>query len=289
MCGAPRPRFPKASINQAMGFPVQPHSCEPGSTSADTQTTTRPIQSPRQLNTHKLTLPTKAARHQQQLPTTPLLQFVDSDAEHQFQQSFAASRRCWDAATAFVILAIVIPIINLAALEARLCAYPSSSTDPPSGVSPAWQLHPVLRTFPCAAHGAPGSAWKLPQVVWWLRNWIPASWALYRINGDLEGCMANLCCVAALLWLLCTRGGSAARGPQYSKQRTLLMTCWRIGKSTAGVLALVIYKLQRLPGWPAHAVELYWGSKTMFGATALMWHTHLMAVSFASAPPSLRS
>jgi hypothetical protein len=202
---------------------------------------------------------------------TALFEFSNTTEEHQFQQSDAASYRFWDTAAALIVVTILIPYINFVALEARLCPSmtPSTCRD---NLSPAWHLHQLLRTFPCAA----SPAVRLAQAAWWLRHWGPATLALYWINGDLDGFVAVLFPVAALLWLFWT-SGAAVRG--YSRQRTLLMALWRVGRAVAGILPLVAYKVQRLPGWPAYTVEMHWGRSTMFGATRLLWHVHLMAVS----------
>jgi hypothetical protein len=207
-----------------------------------------------------------------------MLEFADPGAEHQFQQSFAAGRRYWDAAAALIVLACLLPYVNFLALEARVCpSCPTSATCPPS-LTPAWHLHPVLRTFPCSDDGTTPAA-KLPRALWWLRHWGPATLALYRINGDLEGYVGHLGCIAALAHLFWTRGGEAARGGAYSKQRTLLLSIWRVGKCVSGALVLLVCRLQLLPGWTSGTWDMHWGQNTMFGATRLLWHAHLMAVS----------
>jgi hypothetical protein len=219
----------------------------------------------------------KPNRVSQQLATAAALGFADPEAERQFQQSYAATRRFWDATGTLVIMSLLPLLVNLPALKARLCPVPTVNDLTSSSLEPAWQLHPLLRTFPCAEAGPATSSTQLAQVVWLVRHWAPATAALYRINGDLEGSMANLCCIVALACLVWTRG-TAVTAEGYSRNRTLLMSIWRIGKSMSGLLALVAHKLQRLPGWPAYTVEMYWGRTTMFGATRLLWHAHLMAV-----------
>jgi hypothetical protein len=214
---------------------------------------------------------TPASQRQQPTAATAMLEFTDAATEHQFQQSYAASYRYWDAAAALIVVAILIPYVNFVALEARLCP-PTAARTCPDNMSPAWHLHQLLRTFPCATTG------KLEQVVWWLRHWGPATLALYQIDCDVEAFVSNVGPIAALLWLFCTRGAASVTGEGYGKQRTLVMTIWRVSKAVSGILALVAYKLQWLPGWHAHT-EKYWGRSTMFGATRMIWHAHLMAVS----------
>jgi hypothetical protein len=204
---------------------------------------------------------------------------ADPDAEHQFQQSYATTRRFWDAAAAVVTLATLAFLINLPALKARLCACPASTvTTGANAQDPARQLHPLLRTFPCGTAGPESSSTRVAQAAWLLRHWVPATSALYWISGDLEGSFASVCCIAALVCLFQTRS-AAVTAEGYSRNRTLLMSIWRVGSCLLGLLVLVAYKLQRLPGWPAYMLEMYWGRTTMFGAMRLLWHAHLMAVS----------
>ena len=213
------------------------------------------------------------SKYQQQDPST--LQFSDPDAEHQFQQSYAASRRFWDAATAVATLAILSLFVNLPALRARVCNSPLTTQTYSQG---PLQLRSLLCTFPCAD----SNTTQLAQATWLLRHWVPATIALYQINGDLEGSMATLCCIAVLACLVWNRG-AAVRAAGYSQRRTLLMSIWRVGNSMCGFLVLVMCKLQLQPGWPICTVEMYWGRHTMYGATRLLWHTHLMPVSPSSA------
>jgi hypothetical protein len=215
--------------------------------------------------------PSRPARlHQRTAASaTALLEFTDPAAEHQFQQSFAAGRRYWDVLTALLVVAYV----NFLALEARLCPCTAGPATCPDSPPPARHQDQLLRTFPCAT--AP--AGKLAQVAWWLRHWGPATLALYRIDGNLEGYAAHLFPMAALLWLLCMRG-AGVRGGGYSVQRNLLMTIWRAGKAVSGILVLVAYKLQQLPGWPAHTLEMCWGRSTVFASTRMIWHVYLMPV-----------
>jgi hypothetical protein len=217
--------------------------------------------------------PSPPASQRQQPTVTAMVEFTNAASEHQFQQSYAASYRFWDAAAALIVVTVLIPYVNFLALEARLCASIAPTTCP-DNLSPAWHLHQLLRSFPCAT----GPAGRLAQATWWLRHWGPATLALYQIDCDVEAFVSNLGPIAALLWLFCTRGAASVTGEGYSKQRTLVMTIWRVSKAVSGTLALAAYKLQLLPGWHSHT-ERYWGHSTMFGATRMIWHAHLMAVS----------
>ena len=225
--------------------------------------------------------PTKSQCTQQhpQIPAKRNLEFVDPAAERQFQHHFAVSRRCWDVAAALVILALL-PICNLAGLRSRVCS-DAASTMYPSDQAPAWHLHPVLRSFPCAEGAAAVGTtnWQLPQLVWLARHWGPATYALYVTNNDLDGCVMHAGSIAALVWLLWARRlvtrGAAHRLQQ---QRTRLMTVWRLSKSWSALLVLLAFKMRGLPGWPQHTVVMYWGSSTMFGATRLLWQAIFLAV-----------
>jgi hypothetical protein len=200
-------------------------------------------------------------QQQQPQPTTlhkSTLQFTDPEAEQQFQQSFAAGRRLWDAAAVLTTLLALVPLLELAfSQDAQLC---SATTSLP-------------RT---------GSPRHLLKAVWWCQPyWRPAITS-YGITSSLEGAVAMLCSIATTVWLLWTLGVVSTPGAAYSKQRTLLMRAWRVGRSLTGVLVLVAYHLQQQAGWCAQTAQMPRCRSTMCAVTRLLWPAHFLSVSVSA-------
>jgi hypothetical protein len=182
------------------------------------------------------------------------IEFTDPEAEQQFQQSFAVSCRFWDAAAAFATLVALLPFLELAfTTESQLCS--ATTNVPPTG-------------FPR----------HLLKALWWCQSYWQPAITSYGITNLLEGAVAMLCCIAMTLWLLWT-GGVSPPGAAYSKQRTLLMTAWRVGRSVTGVLVLVAYHLQQQAGWCAQTGKMPWGRNTVCAVTRLLWPAHFLSVS----------
>jgi hypothetical protein len=187
--------------------------------------------------------------------------------ERQFQQSFASSRRLLDAVAAIVILAVIQPVLSVKALKTLLCPetglsasqLPNSCQDAAYSSQSAW-----LQSFPCNSSNAQKAAW-------WVQHWLPACAALQWRYGDLEGAWAHL--ASALV----VAAVALSSREWYGRRRSAVMAVLRAGAFLTGLLAVVVNRRVMVGQLPLAGV--HYSSATMWGATRLLWHAQIFAVS----------